>query len=337
MRTRPVGRTGLRTTVLGFGAAALGNLYAAVSDEQAAAAVDAAWDRGVRTFDVAPHYGLGLAERRLGAALVGRPRAEHLLSSKVGRVLEPVEDPGDARDLDNGFDVPADHRRRRDYSRDGVLRSVEDTLVRLGADRLDVLLVHDPDDFEREAVEGALPALLELREQGVVRAVGAGMNQSAMLTRFVERFDLDVVLCAGRCTLLEQPAADDLLPAAARAGTSVLLGGVFASGLLARDWPADDATYEYAPAPAPVLERARRTASACTEHGVPLPAAALQFALAQQGVCGALLGMRSPQEVHADADLLDVDVPADLWGDLRARGLLREDVAVPAPSGAGSR
>lgn len=333
--TRPVGRTDLRTSVLGLGAAALGGLYAAVEEAQATATVDAAWERGVRTFDVAPHYGLGLAERRLGAALAGRPREDYVLSTKVGRLLDPVPGGGSGRDLADGFDVPATHVRRRDYSRDGVLRSIEDSLERLGADRLDVVLVHDPDEHEDEALRGALPALVELREQGVVTAVGAGMNQSAMLTRFVERLDLDVVLLAGRLTLVEQGAAADLLPAARRRGTSVLLGGVFASGLLATAWPPDDATYEYGPAPAAVLERARRLARACADHGVALPAAALRFALAQPGVCGALVGMRSPEEARADADLLQADVPAALWDDLRERGLLPRDLdaaglAVPA-------
>src|SRR5690606_33068685 len=193
---REVRGTGVRLTSLGFGAAQAGNLFRATTDEETAAAVEAAWDLGVRYFDTAPHYGLGLSERRLGAALRGRPRDEHVVSSKVGRLLVPS--PGTAHERDPDlFDVPADHRRVWDFSRDGVLRSIDATLARTGLDRVDVVYLHDPDDHEDAAVHEALPALVDLRDQGVVGAIGAGMNQSAMLARFVRTGDVDVVMCAG--------------------------------------------------------------------------------------------------------------------------------------------
>jgi D-threo-aldose 1-dehydrogenase len=331
MRTRPIAGTALRTTELGLGAAALGNLYTAVGDEDARAAVDAAWDAGVRTFDVAPHYGLGLAEHRLGAALRDRPRDEYVLSTKVGRLLVPADPGGPGRDLAAGFDVPARLRRVWDFSADGVRRSLEESLQRLGLDRVDVVLVHDPDAHEAEALDGALPALAQLRSQGVVRAVGVGMNQSAMLARFVEAADLDLVLLAGRYTLLDQSALDDVLPAAVARGTSVLLGGVFNSGLLARERPPDDARHDYAPAPPSVLRRARQLADVCRAHGTTLPAAALHFALAHESVAGALVGMRSAGEVRRNVALLGEQVPAALWPDLRGAGLLREDAPTPRP------
>ena len=320
--------TSVALTGLGFGASVIGNLYRVTPVEEATAAVDAAWEAGIRYFDTAPHYGLGLSERRLGAALRGRPRDEFVVSSKVGRLLVPNEEPGGVDT--EGFVVRDDLRRQWDFSRDGVLRSIEASLDRLGLDRVDVAYVHDPDDHEREAQEHAIPALLELREQGVLGAVGVGMNQSAMLSRFVERSDLDVVLLAGRYNLLDHSALDDLLPVALARGTSVVAAGVFGSGILARDWPPDDATHDYGPASAEVLRRARRMATVCEEHGVTLPAAAVQFALAHDAVPCALLGMRSVAEVARNAALLDVRVPAELWTALRREGLLREDAPTPS-------
>lgn len=218
-------RTGLgggtvEITALSFGAAALGNLFRTVEPERAAATVDAAWDIGIRSFDTAPHYGLGLSERRLGAALRLRPRDAYTLSTKVGRLLDPL--PPGARTagpdgLSEGFAVPATHRRRWDFSAAGVRRSIEDSLDRLGLDRIDIAYLHDPDDHAEAAFREGYPELERLRAEGVVRAIGAGMNRTAMLTRFVRDTDVDVVLCAGRHTLLDQSALDDLLPAAAAA------------------------------------------------------------------------------------------------------------------------
>lgn len=313
---------------LGFGAAPLGNLYTAVSDSQSREAVDAAWDAGIRYFDTAPHYGLGLSERRLGAALRSRPRSSVVVQTKVGRLLRPLGTVV-GTDAAMGFDVPASHERVWDFSASGVRRSIHESLERLGLDRIDVALLHDPDDHEEEARASALPELLRLRSEGVIRAVGAGMNQSAMLTRFVTDFDLDVVLLAGGYNLIEQDALDDLLPAAAARGTSVVLGGVFGSGLLAHDVPPATATYRYEPVPGPVLRKARRMADIAQHHGVRLPALAVQFALAHPSVASAVLGMRSATEVRANAALAAAPVPAEVWEALRAEALIRPDAALP--------
>ena len=217
---RQLGRSGVAVTEISFGGAAIGNLFTAVTDEDARAAVDAAWDGGIRFFDTAPHYGLGLSERRLGAALGDRPRDQYVIATKVGRLLEPDPFTGPAarggRDAE-GFDVPGDLVRRFDYSADGVRRSLEASLGRLGLDRVDIALIHDPDAHGEQALREAYPALARLRAEGVVRAIGVGMNQTEMLTRFVRETDIDVVLVAGRYTLLDQTAADTLLPAAAGA------------------------------------------------------------------------------------------------------------------------
>jgi len=323
--SREVRGTGVRMTSLGYGAAQAGNLYRTTTDAGTQEAVDAAWDAGVRYFDTAPHYGLGLSERRLGACLAGRPRGEYVVSTKVGRLLVPS--PETAHEKDPGmFDVPAATRRVWDFSRDGVLRSLESSLDRTGLDRFDVVYLHDPDDHEEQAFAEALPALVELREQGVVGAIGAGMNQSAMLARFVAEADVDVVMCAGRFTLLEQPALADLLPAAAAHGAAAVLAGVYNSGLLAHDVVPDDATYDYAPAPAPLLDRTRRIASTCADHGVTLPQAALAYVRTHPAVVSIVVGLRTADQVRQAVARHTADVPDtawdDLWDDLVDRRLL---------------
>jgi D-threo-aldose 1-dehydrogenase len=327
MQSRTVTGTDVRLTELGFGAAVIGNLYRETTEEEAEQALAAAWDLGIRYFDTAPHYGLGLSERRLGRGLRDRPRAEFVVSSKVGRLLVPNEERV-GRDPDL-FAVPDDLRRVRDYSRDGVHRSLEDTLERTGLDRIDVVYVHDADEYWREAAEEAMPALAELRDAGVVGAVGAGMNDPAMLTRFLRDTPADVVMVAGRYTLLDQSALDDLLPTAAALGKSVVAVGVFNSGLLASARPAPDATYDYRPAPPELLDRAHRIADVCQRHGSTLPAAAVAFPLAHPSVVNVTLGMRTAAEVRRNAALLAEPVPAGVWTDLRAEGLLRPDAPVP--------
>lgn len=304
---------------LGFGAAPIGNLFSALDDDTARAAVDEAWNRGIRYFDTAPHYGLGLSERRLGAALRERPRDEFVISTKVGRILEPVPGPVHGTDTE-GFDVPAAYTRRWDFTATGIARSIESSLDRLGLDRIDIAYIHDPDDFVEQALTEAYPALEKLRDEGVVRAIGVGMNGSAIPTRFVNETDIDVVLLAGRYTLLDQTGADDLLPLALERGVAIVLGGVFNSGLLAD--PRATATYNYVPAPPALVERALAIESVCAEHGVPLRAAALQFALAHPAVTSALIGMRDAAQASDCAALAGVTVPETLWQDLRARGLL---------------
>jgi len=328
LATRPVARVALRLTELSLGGAQLGNLYRAITDEQARATVDAAWERGVRYFDTAPHYGLGLSERRLGAALAGRPRSEYLLSTKVGRRLEPLSPAGHLDD--EGFDVTATHRRVWDFSRDGVLRSLEESLGRLGVDAVDIVYLHDPDEHRREVLETAYPALEELRGQGVVRAIGAGMNQTAMLADFARHTDMDVLMLAGRYTLLEQSALDDLLPVCEQRGIGIVAAGVFNSGLLARRAPADGARYDYGDAPQALVLRAQRMAEICERHGTSLPAAALAFPLAHPAVASVCVGARSPDQIERNIGLYRSGVPTAVWGELTQQGLLRPDAPVPA-------
>jgi D-threo-aldose 1-dehydrogenase len=318
---REIRRTGLQLTTLGFGAAPIAGLYRAVDQKTARATIDAAWEGGIRYFDTAPHYGLGLSERRLGEALRNWPTDGVVVSSKVGRLLVPRTPPL-ARD-DDMFDVPGDLTRRRDYSRDGVLRSLEATLQRTGLDRVDVLYIHDPDEHWREAAEEAVPALVELREADVVGAIGVGMNQSAMLARFIRETDVDLVMLAGRYTLLEQGAADELLPTALEYGRSVVAAAIFNSGLFARDDVPDTATYNYGQASPDVLERARLLASVCREHGTTLPAAAIRFPLRHPAVASVVVGMRSPAEVDRNLAAHAQHVPDELWADLEHRGLIR--------------
>ncbi|TMR92917.1 aldo/keto reductase [Nonomuraea basaltis] len=299
----------------GFGGAPIGNLFQAVTDEQARATVDAAWESGVRLFDTAPHYGLGLSERRLGAALAGR--SGYVLSTKVGRLLVPSPS-RDGRD-DGGFDVPAEYERVWDFSRDGVRRSLEESLARLRLPAIHVALIHDPDDHVEQAVSEAYPALAELRAEGVVQAIGVGMNQWQVPLRFVQETDIDVVMLAGRYTLLDQSGLP-LLDACAERGVKVLAAGVFNSGILAT--PRPSGTYDYQPAPAPLVERATGIARICERHGVSLPQAAMAFPLRHPAIAAIVLGARAPEEVTANAALWSRPVPEELWEELESEGLL---------------
>ncbi|MFI7008328.1 aldo/keto reductase [Streptomyces sp. NPDC050145] len=328
MRTRTLGRSRVPVTALGFGAAGIGNLYTPVGDDAARAAVDAAWDAGVRAYDTAPHYGIGLSERRLGAALRTRPRSSYTLSTKVGRLLTPYEGGGD--DLDHGFAVPATHRRVWDFSAAGVRRSLEDSLERLGLDRVDVVYLHDPDDHAEQAFTEAYPELERLRAEGVVGAIGAGMNQAEMLARFVRDTDLDVVLCAGRYSLLDQRALTALLPAATERGVSVVVGGVFNSGLLAD--PKPGATFDYAAAPPDTLDRALRLKELAERHGTTLRAAALAFPFGHPAVAGVLVGTRSAAEVTDAARQFATPVPDAFWQEAREARLIGAGIPVPAAS-----
>ncbi|MGW0869381.1 aldo/keto reductase [Streptomyces sp. NPDC002740] len=313
-----LGRSGVPVSPLAFGAAVIGNLFTEVGEEQAHEAVATAWQQGIRYFDTAPHYGLGLSERRLGAALREHPRSQYTVSTKVGRRLEATDRGGD--DLADGFAVPATHRRVWDFSADGVRRTLEASLERLGLDRVDVVYLHDPDDHAEEAFREGYPALEKLRSEGVVGAIGAGMNQAEMLTRFVRDTDVDVVLCAGRYTLLDQRARAELLPAAVERGVSVVVGGAFNSGLLAD--PRPGATFDYARAPAELLDRARRMKETADRHGITLRAAALAFCAAHPAVASVLVGTRSAAEVRDCAEQFATPVPAAFWQELRDTGLL---------------
>jgi D-threo-aldose 1-dehydrogenase len=302
---------------LGFGGGPIGNLFTEVSDVDAFGALEAAWDAGVRYFDTAPHYGLGLSERRIGSFLAGRPRDSFVVSTKVGRVLEPAF--GDGDDRANGFAVPATAWRRWDFSADGVRRSLESSLDRLGLDRVDVVYVHDPDSHWEQAVSEAVPALLALRSEGVIGAVGVGMNQWELPARFVRETDVDVVLPAGRYTVLEQTGAP-LLDLCASRGVAVVAAGVFNSGLLAR--PEVGSTYDYRAAPEVLVLRARRIAAVCARHDVTLPQAAVSFPFRHPAVVSVLLGVRSAAEMSANATAFSAPVPDALWDDLRTEGLL---------------
>lgn len=319
-----LGSSAVEVTRLGFGAAPIGNLFTAVGDADAAATVDGAWSAGIRFFDTAPLYGHGLSERRLGAALRTRPRDELVLATKVGRLLVPDPGPPPA----DGFVATPPLRPVFDFSHDATLRSLDASLERLGLDRVDVLHVHDPDSHAEDALRGAFEALRRLRDQGVVRAIGAGMNQSALLARFVREAGVDCVLLAGRYTLLEQPALADLLPRCAERGVSVIAAGVFNSGLLAD--PSPGAHYNYHPAPPALVERARRLAAICARHGVDLKAAALRFPLAHPAIACVLTGARSAAEVEENARLFATPIPLALWDDLRGAGMLGD--ATPTPS-----
>jgi D-threo-aldose 1-dehydrogenase len=313
----PVGGSGVQVTRLVFGGAPIGGLFAPVDDDAAQATLEAAWDAGIRAFDTAPHYGVGLSECRIGRFLAGRPRGDYVLSTKVGRLLEPAD--GDVDGAEGYFGTPQ-LGRVRDYSRDGVLASLEASLGRLGVDRIDIALIHDPDDHGPEALDGAYPALAQLRAEGVIGAVGAGMNQVEMLEWFLPRADLDCVLVAGRYTLLDTRAATSLFPECQRRGVGVLAGGVFNSGVLVD--PDRGATYDYLPAADDVMDRARRIGAACARHGAPIGAAALQFTLRHPAVTAAAVGARSPAEIAADVDYLARDVPDALFDELVAEGLI---------------
>jgi D-threo-aldose 1-dehydrogenase len=321
-------RNGLALTELGLGVAQFGNLYRETTDEQAESAVDAAWNSGIRYFDTAPHYGLGLSERRLGRLLAQKPRDEFVISTKVGRLLVP--NPG-ATGLDTeGFAVPATTKRQLDYSWDGVLRSLEESLKRLGLDRVDILYIHDPDDYWQQASTEAVPALVELREQGVIGAIGVGMNQSELPARFVKESDIDLVMLAGRYTLLEQGALDELLPLAEERQVGIVIAGVYNSGLLAANRPPADAHYDYEAAPADLIARANRLADACERHGVTLPQAALQYPLHHPAVVSVVVGARDAGQVAGSVERYSANIPQELWVDLKAEGLIPTGSAGPA-------
>lgn len=317
---RTVGSSSVRVPPLGFGGGPLGGLFTAVDDEAAEAALNTAWDSGIRYYDTSPHYGIGQSERRIGRLLAGKPRAEYTLSTKVGRILVPQDAAGR---MDEAFQVPATHRRVWDFSRDGIRRSVEDSLLRMGADRFDMLFLHDAEEHFDEALRDGFPALAELRAAGTVGAIGAGMYDSALLTRLVTETDADVVMLAGQYTLMNQRALDDLLPACATRGVQVLSVSVFNSGVTASPRPAVDATYDYEPATSEVLHRARAIADISEAHGVTLPQAAMAFPLCHPVVAGIVVGMRSAAEVCANIADFAAPVPEALWSDLSSAGLIR--------------
>lgn len=296
----------------GFGAAQLGNLYRTTTDEEARGAIEAAWAGGVRLFDTAPHYGIGTSESRLGTLLAPYPRQEYLVSTKVGRLLLPG--PGDGDDMDHDFAVPNHHVRRWDMSAHGIRRSHRESLERLGMDRVDILYLHDPEEGPTEqAFDEALPTLAAMREEGLVQWVGVGSKDTAVLTRAVRTGLIDVVMVSGRYTLLEQPAAEELLPACLEHGVQVVAVSVFNSGILSRPEVGEDARYEYSRAPVALLDAARDLARVATAHGVELPDLAVQYPLRHPAITSVVLGMRTAEQVQQNLARMQRQVPAELW------------------------
>jgi D-threo-aldose 1-dehydrogenase len=308
---------------LGYGAAAVGNLYRAVDDESARKLLDAAWDAGIRYYDTAPHYGLGLSERRLGEMLQRRPREEFVVSTKVGRLLVPDPD-GAARRDDDIFEVPADHRRVWDFSEAGVRRSLEDSLGRLGLDSVDVLYLHDVERSGKdvaEVVDSGVAALARLREEGLVRAIGVGTADLVAVERAVRTDAIDLVMLPGRYTLLEAPGKDVVALCQER-GVDIVNVAVFNSGLLATPEPSEASHYEYREVPPDKLRRAQDLARTCRELGVDLPTAALQFSARHPAVVSVVVGADTPEQIRQNARRMRSPVPEELWQVLADRGLL---------------
>ena len=316
--------TGVLVTRVGMGGAPIGGLYTAVEAATAVDTIRRAHELRVSYFDTAPLYGSGRSEMLFGDALVGIPRDSYVLSTKVGRLLEPVAEQPES---DQFVDLPS-LEPTYDYSRDGVLRSIEESLGRLRLDRVDIVMIHDPDDHFEQAVSETFPALYDLRSQGVVGAIGAGMNQWEMLARFAREADPDCFLLAGRYTLLDQSGLDELLPLCVEKDIGIVLGGPYNSGILASDL-SDDTTFNYLPAPREVLEKARRIKEVCDRHGVPLKAAALQFGLAHPAVAATIPGARSIEEIEENLSMAAHPIPSHLWEELRAGGLIHPDAPAP--------
>ena len=310
IETRQLGRHGPLVTRIGLGCAPFGNLFTEVSDEDVQATVDTAWEGGVRFFDTAPLYGHGLSEIRLGKALAKYPRNEYVLASKVGRLLRnPIEQisPSIFRNVPKLEPI-------FDYSRDAVLTSIDESLKRLNVDYLDVVHVHDPDDHEDWAVSEAFPTLVKLRDEGVIKAVGCGMNQTSALVRFVHEVDLDCLLLAGRYTVLDNASSSELLHLCSEANIGVVLGGIFNSGLLAN--PAKNKTFDYVEATPGVLEKAQAISVLAQSHGVSLPQVAVQFGLRHPAVSSIVIGARTSSEISEDIAFAFQAVPDEFWIDL---------------------
>jgi D-threo-aldose 1-dehydrogenase len=333
---RRLGKSRLSVTQLGVGTAPLGDLYQRVAEADARGMLEAGYDLGLRLFDTAPLYGSGLAEHRTGGLLRQKPRDGLVVSTKVGRWYRPAPGGANRGNWAGGLEFNA----ALDYSYDGAMRSFEQSLLRLGLSRIDVLLIHDVDVHTHgsreacdrcfdQAMEGAYRALLELRQSGDVAAIGVGVNESDMCARFARAGDFDCMLLAGRYTLLEQGALDEFLPLCEAKNIGVLAGGTFNSGILASG-PRQGSKYNYAEAPATVRERVARLGEVCRAHGVPLAAAAIQFPLGHPKVSSVVIGAVSAGEIQQNFELMSQPIPSALWADLRSEGLVRSDAPLPA-------
>ena len=324
LEKRQLGSTGLAVTRIGLGCASIGGLFGDIDDDQAVEVVRRALYLGVNLFDTAPLYGAGRSETRLGKALQGVPRDQYVLCTKVGRVL----------DVDPDADTPISRdgypslKAVFDFSRDGILRSIEESLHRLQADRIDVLHIHDPDNHYDAAIGQAYPVLQQLREEGVIRGVSAGMNQWEMLARFGRDGDFDCFLLAGRYSLLEQGALDELLPLCVERNIGILAGGTYNTGILAQGARAG-ARYNYRQAPPEIVERARRIETVAASHAVDVKAAASQFVLAHPAVAAIIPGTRRPERVEENVAAIGAPIPADFWAELKGEGLLPDVAPVP--------
>lgn len=321
----PIGNTGLEVTRLGMGTAPLGGLFEDVPEPRALSAVTKALAMGVNFFDTAPLYGHGKSESYLGKALAGVARSSYVLATKVGRILIAVDPAHLGQDE---FDNPLPYRPVFDFSYDGVMRSVEESLKRLNVDRIDILHVHDPDDHYEEVMQGAYPALAKLRSQGVIGAVGAGMNQAEMPARFAREGEFDCFLLAGRYTLIDHTGLKELLPLCVERNISIIIGGPYNSGVLATG-AKPGAKFNYVDAPAEVIQKVQKVEAVCNRHRVPMKAAALQFPLAHPAVASVIPGARSLEEMEENFGLLSHPIPADFWSDLRKAGLIPEEAPTP--------
>ena len=322
-----LGKSGIEVTRVGLGCASLGGMYGDIPEEQAHEVVRRALSLGINVIDTAPLYGYGKSEIRIGRAMQGWNRSDFVLATKVGRLLVPKDEGGDtSQDANWGTESPL--RPKFDFSYDAVMRSVEESLRRLQTDRIDILHIHDPDNHYEQALRGAYPALDKLRSQGVIRAVSAGMNQSEMLAGFAREGDFDCFLLAGRYSILEQGAMDELFPLCAKKNIGIMLGGTYNSGILASNLSVG-AKFNYAEAPSEVLERARGLQNVTARHRVSLKAAASQFALAHPQVTCIIPGTRVPDRVEENLKLVDEPIPSEFWAELKAENLIRQDAPVP--------
>lgn len=332
---RKFGRTDLDVTAFGFGTAPVGNFLREIDEPTSTAMFDTAWDAGIRLYDTAPMYGHGLSEARTGQALRWKNRDDFVLASKVGRLLKPARR---ASITYAPWVNAAPFTLHFDYSYDGTMRSVEDSLQRLALEHIDIMFIHDIDVFTRgaaqpevfkQAMDGCYRALASLRDQGVLKAIGVGVNEWEVCHEALKQRDFDAFLLAGRYTLLEQEALNDFLPLCEARGVAVLVGGGFNSGILATG-AKPGAKYNYAPAPAAVMEKVAKIEAVCADHNVPLAAAALQFVVAHPAIPSFIAGTRNVEQLHQNLAWFSHPMPAAFWADLKAKGLLREDAPVPA-------